>query len=134
WRLRLGIGNRKRMPENHTLHVARSTLQEKCECLRAIGRIERETELGSEPGGRLSLRGRMTVTPPQAIHHFGGAGSGERDPKACEQPSGRASEAHRTPAIRDQPWRHADADDMRRPAERGDGEREARGRTAGAER
>src|SRR5206468_10717429 len=76
--LRLGNRDGKRMPEYDPLHIARSTLQEKCERLRAIGRIERETVLGCEPFGRLPFRGRMAVALPQPVHDVEGAGSGER--------------------------------------------------------
>src|SRR5207249_10639245 len=84
--LRLGNRDGKRMPEYDPLHVARSTLQEKSECLRAIGRIERETVLGCEPLGRLPFRGRMAVAFPQPVHDVEGAGSGERYSTLREQP------------------------------------------------
>src|SRR2546426_5437617 len=92
WRLRLGIGNRKRMPENHPMHVARCTLYEKGKGLCPISGIEGEAVLRRETSCGLALRRRMAVALPQPIHHLRGAGSGERDPKACEQPPGRASE------------------------------------------
>src|SRR5437879_4367860 len=127
WQLRLGIGNRKRMPENHSLPVARGTLREKAECLGAVRRVEREAVLRREPGGPLSLQCRVTVALPQPLHDVEGAGSGERYPPVREQVPGRASESHGTPTIGDQPRCHADAHDPRRPAERGDGEAEPRG-------
>src|SRR5437773_425595 len=121
------------MPEYDPLHVARSTLQEKCERLRAIGRIERETVLGCEPFGRLPFRGRMAVALPQPVHDVEGAGSGERYSTVREQPPRGVREPHCSPAVGDDPWCDADAHDARRPAECGDGEGEARGSTAGAE-
>src|SRR2546430_3906421 len=132
--LRLGNGDRKRMPEHHPSHVARCALQEKGEGLCPVGGIEDEAVLRRESRGRLPLRRRVTVAAAQPIHHLRGAGSGKRYTPIGEQPPGRASEAHRAPTIRDEPWCHADAHDARRPAERGDGERQAPRRAAGAER
>src|SRR5207249_11810821 len=134
--LRLGNRDGKRMPEYDPLHVARSTLQEKGECLRAIGRIERETVLGCEPFRRLPFRGRVAVALPQPVHHHqreAGCERREADVMAREQSCRAACEPHRPPAASDEPWCDADAHDARRPAECGDGEGEARGSTAGAE-
>src|SRR5437879_418129 len=134
-RCALQLGNRdgKRMPEYDPLHVARSTLQENCKCLRAIGRIECETVLGCEPLGRLPFRGRVAVALPQPVHDVEGAGSGERYCTVREQPPGGVREPRCSPAVSDDPWCDADAHDARRPAEYSDGEGEARSSTAGAE-
>src|SRR5256885_9196780 len=99
--LRLGNRDGKRMPEYDPRHVARSTLQEKCECLRAIGRIERETVLGCEPFGRLTFRGRVAVAFPQPVHHHqreAGWGIWEADVMTREQSCRAACEPHRPPA------------------------------------
>src|SRR6266436_7188369 len=71
-------GNRKRMPENHSLHVARSTVQEKGESLGPVRRVECQAVLRREPGGGLPVRGRMPVALPQPFNHVEGARSGER--------------------------------------------------------
>src|SRR2546422_11767351 len=67
--LRLGNGNRKRMPENHALHVTRGTTHEKGERFRAVCGIEDETVLGREAFGRLPLRRRVPVALPQPVHY-----------------------------------------------------------------
>src|SRR5436309_15435233 len=130
--VRLGNRDGERRPEYAPLHVARSTLQEKCERLRAIGRIERETVLGGEPFGRLPVRGRMAVALPQPVHDVEGAGSGERYSTVREQPPRGVREPPCSPAVGDDPWCDADAHDESRPAAGGDGEGGGRGSIVGA--
>src|SRR5213594_522587 len=131
---RLRRGDRKRMPEYNPLHVARSTVQEKAEGLCAVGRIEREAVLPREPRGRLPVRGRMPVALPQPVNDVEGARSGERYAATCEQAPRGAREPRRPPAVGDHPRCYTNPHDSRGPTERADGEGEARGRTAGAER
>src|SRR5437879_7873674 len=133
-RCALQLGNRdgKRMPEYDPLHVARSTLQENCECLRAIGRIERETVLGCEPFGRLPFRGRVAVALPQPVPDVEGAGSGERYCTVREQPPGGVREPRGSPAVSADLWCDAHAQVARRPAETRDDEGGVRTGTARA--
>src|SRR5713226_5852534 len=123
---RLRKGNRKRMPENHSLHVARSTFQEKGESLGPIRRVECEAVLRREPGGCLPVRGRMPVALPQPVDDVEGAWSGERYATMCEQAPRSAREPRRPPAVGDHPRCYANPHDSRGPTERADGEGEAR--------
>src|SRR5256886_901100 len=110
------------MPEYDSLHVARRTLYEKGEGLRAVGRVERQAVLGREPTRRLAFRRRVPVALPQPVYHRQReTGNGKRDTDGMprEQAYGPTRQRHRSPAVGDEPWRYADGDDPRGPAERG---------------
>src|SRR5439155_14865155 len=102
--LRLKTGDRKRMPEDHALHVARCTTHEKGEGFGPVRGIEGETVRRRETTGPLPLRRRETVALPYSLHHRQReAGCEMRDAEAMarEQSCPRPGQAPRPPAIRD---------------------------------
>src|SRR6266550_3393553 len=108
--LRLGNGDRKRMPEHHPSHVARCALQEKGEGLCPVGGIENEAVL-RVPSGRTIVSGGEATCEASSNP----ASKWPTTPQGCAPPPGIQRRRPSAPARR-HAWTTASGSDALAPA------------------
>src|SRR5438445_12234453 len=124
------------MPEHDSLNVHVGTLQE-AEGLCPIRRIETHGVLCRERAGSLAFPRGMAITLPHRIDHPDAhrrSRNTEVDPRPPYQRRRFARESQRAPPVGDEPGRHTNPDDLRRPTEPRDAEGDARCRASRTER
>src|SRR6266487_2037638 len=104
WEVRSRPG--KRMPENHTLHLASCRLQENGKGFGTIRRIEGQSMLRSEDAGPLTRRRGIAVTRAETIYDL----NAELTGPDVEQLSGLACQPSDAPPVRDEGCRDPHGD------------------------